>query len=283
MYSGSGITLGNQKSDDAQSTEENWKITREKITSEGNLRAVEVTSYGNVIAGGDNYISCYNNDLTSTIWNVKVDFPVTALAFFNDTLYASSTDRIFLVNSKGEILNEYGPYEDNSLFTSVSVNRKYIALADAGKKMIFVLDKGGEVVRMIGQNSGEFIIPGAYFDVALDSGNNLFDANPGRRRIERRDNSGTLVSYFGEPGLAPESFCGCCNPAHFDLIPGGFVTAEKGINRIKILNNQGEFVEFVSSMNKFTPAIPLDVASFDGSKIYAANPADSKLYLFERK
>ena len=92
-----------------------------------------------------------------------------------------------------------------------------------------------------------------------------------------------LKSYFGEPGTAPELFCGCCNPAHFALIPEGFVTAEKGINRIKILNKKGEFIEFVNSKNNFIKSVPLDLASADGKTIYAANPADSKLYVFNRK
>jgi hypothetical protein len=30
-------------------------------------------------------------------------------------------------------------------------------------------------------------------------------------------------------------------------------------------------------------SIPLDLASLDGTTIYAANPADSKLYIFKRK
>ena len=67
------------------------------------------------------------------------------------------------------------------------------------------------------------------------------------------------------------------------IIPEGFVTAEKGINRIKILNKKGEFVEFVNSKNSFVKSVPLDVASSDGKIIYAANPADSRLYIFKRK
>jgi hypothetical protein len=119
--------------------------------------------------------------------------------------------------------------------------------------------------------------------VALDSDNTLFIANTGHRRIETRTIEGVFKSYFGEPGMAPGAFCGCCNPSHFILIPNGFVTAEKGINRIKILDKMGEFVEFVYSKNKFMASIPLDLASSDGKTIYAANPADSKLYIFTRK
>ena len=116
------------------------------------------------------------------------------------------------------------------------------------------------------------------------SGENLvFAANTGYRRIETWTVDGKKISQFGEPGTAPGAFCGCCNPAHFAVIPQGFVTAEKGINRIKILGPDGAFIEFVSSKNSFTASVPLDVASNDGMTIYAANPADSKLYIFKRK
>ena len=98
-----------------------------------------------------------------------------------------------------------------------------------------------------------------------------------------RSINGTLLGYFGEPGTAPGAFCGCCNPAHFALVPGGFVTAEKGINRIKRLNEKGEFTEFVSSVNDFLAPLPLDIATADGVTIYGANPADDKVYVFVRK
>ena len=156
------------------------------------------------------------------------------------------------------------------------------AYADAGNKMVVLLDRQGRVERIIGQNDGQFILPSPYFDVALDSYNFLYVANTGHRRIETRSSEGRLISAFGEPGMAPDAFCGCCNPAHFIKTRGGFVTSEKGINRIKILGKEGQFVEFVSSKNKFVPSIPLDLASSDGNTIYAANPYDSKIYVFIR-
>ena len=68
------------------------------------------------------------------------------------------------------------------------------------------------------------------------------------------------------------------------MIPEGFVTAEKGINRIKILNKKGEFVEFVNSKNNFIKSVPLDLASADGKTIYAAYPGDSNfMYLTENE
>jgi len=61
------------------------------------------------------------------------------------------------------------------------------------------------------------------------------------------------------------------------------VTAEKGINRIKILDRDGKFTGVVSGNNNFNQSVPLDVASADGETIYAADSFDNKLYIFSRK
>lgn len=259
-----------------------WKISTEFKVNEGFLKAVTVDPAGKIYLGGDSFVSCYDKDL-KLVWNVKTSSPVTALSNFGDTLFASTIEQILVMSQAGRILKEWGPFEDSCIITSVSSNRRFVAFADAGNKMVFILDKGGEVKKMIGQKNGEFVIPSPYFDVALDNDNNLFVANTGRHRIESRTIDGTLKSFFGEAGTTPGFFAGCCAPPHFALIPEGFVTAEKGINRIKILNKKGEFVEFVNSKNNFVKSVPLDLASADGETIYAANPADSKLYIFTRK
>jgi hypothetical protein len=258
-----------------------WKISDELNIKEGSLKAVTVSPTGKIFLGGDSFVSCYDKDLKH-LWTLKTPHPVTSLSNFGDTIFASTIDLILIISSDGKMKDEWGPFEENSIITSVASNRNFVVYGDAGNKMIIVLDKNGAVKKMIGQNDGQFIIPSPYFDVAVNSDNTLYVANTGHRRVETRNLDGEIKSYFGEPGTAPEAFCGCCNPAHFAIIPGGFVTAEKGINRIKILNTSGEFVEYVCAKNKFTVSVPLDVASADGKTIYAANPADSKLYVFKR-
>jgi hypothetical protein len=270
------------KTGNLKNQEDSWIVSNEFKVNEGALKAVTVAAGGNILIGGDSFVSCYNKEL-KCLWSLKTTVPVTSLSFFDDTIYASTQEQILVINSKGEIKNEWGPFEDNCIITSVTANKSFVAFADAGNKMLFILDKGGEVKKMVGQNDGQFFIPSPYFEVVLNDDNNLFVANTGHRRVEKRSIEGKIESYFGEPGLAPDAFCGCCNPAHFILIPNGFVTAEKGINRIKILNSRGEFVEFVSSKNNFVPSVPLDLASADGKTIYGANSADSKLYIFTRK
>ena len=266
---------------DGEDIADAWKISGEIKVNEGSLKAVAVAPSGNIFLGGDSFVSYYTNKM-ELIWSVKTP-SVTSLSCFGDTLFASTSDQILVLNSTGKILNEWGPFEDSCMITSVSSNTKYVAFADAGNKTVFVLDKGGEVKRMIGQNDKHFVIPSPYFDVALDNDNNIYAANTGLHRIETYTIDGVLKSQFGEAGTAPGAFCGCCAPPHFAVIPQGFVTAEKGINRIKILNKNGEFVEFVNSRNNFIKSEPLDLASADGITIYGAYPGDSKLYIFNRK
>jgi len=265
-----------------QAVPDNWFIFDSIKIADGRLHAVAVDNDGNIFTGGENFVSCYNQDLSKK-WTSGLPAAVTALAVKGDTILVAATEVIYLLNMEGSVLAEWGPFESNSLITSVSEHRNKIAFADAGNKRVFVLNEDGIVIAMIGQSDNNLIIPSPYFDVALTGSGNLYLANTGHRRIEKWSDGGTYISQFGEPGTAPGSFCGCCNPAHFAVIPGGFVTAEKGINRIKILDTEGRFVEFVSSKNSFMPSIPLDVASSDGKTVYGANPRDGMLYVFKRR
>lgn len=258
-----------------------WAITKDFKVSEGKLEAVSV-SPGKIYLGGASFVSCYDSDL-KLIWNLKTPAPVTSLANSGDSIFASTSEQILVISTAGKMLGEWGPFEDSSLITSVTVNMKYVAFADAGNRIVFVLDKGGEVKKMIGQGDKQFFIPSPYFEVVLDKDNTLYTANTGKHRVETRNINGDILSYFGAPGTDPGYFCGCCAPPHFILIPDGFVTAEKGINRIKILNKKGEFVEFVNSHNNFMKSVPLDLASLDGKTIYGAYSEESKLYVFNRK
>lgn len=279
-------STGSGKSDDSGILpdtvyDENWFVDRTYNVSEGKLTSVAVAPDGKIFLGGDSFVKAVNYDLND-LWKLQTEQKITALSVSGDTVFASTPETILLISASGKLLAEWGPYEGNSIITSVSAGKDIVAFADAGTRRVYLLGKTGEMRSMIGQSEEQFVIPSAYFDVAL-SDNQLFAANTGNRRVETWTLEGRKLSQFGEPGTAPGAFCGCCNPAHFAVIPQGFVTAEKGINRIKILDRNGGFIEFVSAQNDFIPSIPLDVASVDGKTIYAANSVNSTLYVFKHK
>lgn len=188
-----------------------WKVTGEMQVREGSLKAVSVSPSGYIYLGGESFVSCYNGDLRQ-IWTLKTPYPVTSLSNSGDTIYASTVEMIMVIGTDGKLKDEWGPFEDKSYITSVASNQNSVAYADAGNKMVVILDKQGGVKKIIGQNDGQFVLPSPYFDVALDVTGNLFVANTGHRRIETRSAEGKLISTFGEPGMAPGAFCGCCNP-----------------------------------------------------------------------
>lgn len=258
-----------------------WQVQFEIYIRSG-LKSVAVSESGEIFLGGESFVSCYNKELKEK-WTLEITENITAVSVYGDTVYACSAESVFLLDRKGKVLGDWGPYEANCLITSVSANKNYVAVADASNKIVFIIRKDGEVSSMVGHFGEKLHIPSPYFDVCLTDDNKLLMANTGMFRIETRTIEGKMQSAFGVSGIEYDNFCGCCNPAHFSVIPQGYVTAEKGLNRIKILDSEGYFVEFVSSANNFTASVPLDIASADGKTIYGANPADSKLYVFTRK
>lgn len=119
--------------------------------------------------------------------------------------------------------------------------------------------------------------------VSFKDENTLVIVNPGKRQIEFRTLTGEIIRAFGEEGMGLEHFSGCCNPSHIALMPdGNIVTAEKGLNRIKVLHKEGTFIELVSQSKSFKASKPLDLAVDAAGTIFAANEADSVLYIFKR-
>ncbi len=260
-----------------------WYVDRVHVTEEGSLLAVAALKDGGLILGGDSFVECLSPELTVQ-WKSKTESIVTAVAASSNRVYAAVANTIQVFDLTGKLIADWGPYEQKSYITSVAANDSYVAFADMASKTVFVMDTGGEVKNFVGRTGEPFVIPSPYFDVALDKDNILYVVNTGKFRIERRSIEGNIIDSFGEPGLAPDYFCGCCNPSHFALYKDGYITAEKGLNRIKLLDKNGRFIEYVSSKNNYLPPVPLDLAvSYDGSIIFGAYPAKSELYVFKRK
>jgi hypothetical protein len=259
-----------------------WTVTGKIKPVAGTVKAVSIMHNGNIIIGGENFLVCYDREKT-LLWKRQTDKPCEALCCKGDSILASDGEIITVMDIKGEKISEWGPFEDNAIITSLASSSRYTVFSDAGNRILMVLDANGRMKSLIGKSGEPFVVPSPYFDVAIDGSDNIYVANTGHRRIEKRSIEGKLLSFFGEAGMAPGAFSGCCNPAHFIKVPQGYITAEKGLNRIKILDGDGKFVEFVSSVNDFTANMPLDLSSADGKTVYAANPADSTVYIFRRK
>jgi len=130
------------------------------------------------------------------------------------------------------------------MFTSLALSADRVYVADAANKTVWAFDLNGELTgKFDGRTAGEagFIVPSPCFDVAIGTDDTLWIVNPGRRRLENyRRADGELLWSWGKSGSDIAGFCGCCNPTHIAIgRDGTFITAEKGLCRVKIYNPDG--------------------------------------------
>ncbi len=274
----------NRTSEVSEEIVANWSIAETLEIPYGTLKSICLSDKNMIFAGGENFLAAFSKNDLSVLWNINTANGIYALSIYGDTIYAASGQTITLYNINGNFIEEWGSYDEEAIITSISTSKNLVAFADAQNKIIFVLNKDGSLKHFFGQPGNQFVVPSSYFDVSFYREDTLLVANPGKQQIEYRTISGEIISSFGEAGFDLENFCGCCNPSHFALMPDGkIVTAEKGINRIKIISAKGELIELVAQSNLFKANIPLDIAVSNDGDIYAANGYDSKLYIFKRK
>ena len=127
--------------------------------------------------------------------------------------------------------------------------------------------------------SGRYEIPGPHFDAVFDpaSPGGIWVAHTGRRKMEQygADGSASAVSW-GKSSPMVDAFCGCCNPSHFAMRKdGSFVTAEKGLNRVKVYTRAGELVGVVAAAKDFEKDVSgeLDVAVDSRDRILVVDAA----------
>ncbi len=164
-----------------------------------------------------------------------------------ERLYAGLEKRIVLFDAEGAVIAGWTDgLDDKSVLTSLAIGEDSLFAADAGNRVVLRYDFDGALLGRIGQaDPGRgirgFIIPSPHFDVAVTADGLVRVANPGARRIETYTADGDLLGHWGKASAEIEGFFGCCNPADFTVLPDGrFVTAEKGIPRVKIYGPQGE-------------------------------------------
>ena len=175
---------------------------------------------------------------------------------------------------------------DKSYFTSIAVSSENIFVADAGEKKVLVYNHKLEKISDFKGESGVsdfhgFILPSAHFHLAVNTEDELWVVNPGMHIIQNYTPTGRLRGYWGKPSFGHDGFSGCCNPSYFAFLSNGdFVTSEKGLVRIKVHRESGEFKALVTSPKVFrnsSKALPIAV---DENDIILALDFDEKLIRF---
>ena len=174
--------------------------------------------------------------------------------------------------------------------TSLAIKDDILFVADAGNRRVikYKLDGTylGEFEGKSDSNAGHgFIIPSPHFDIVVNSYGELWVVNPGRHALENYTDEGELRGFWVASSMNIEGFTGCCNPAEVAVLSNGsFVTAEKGMVRIKVYSPSGQLESVVAAPEKFTeegkaPEIKVD----ENDVIYALDFDKQMIRIFEKK
>jgi len=163
-------------------------------------------------------------------------------------------------------------FGDNSYVTSMEAYEDRIYIADAGQREMTVLNaENGEELFRFGKKSDinpGFNVPSPYFDFVIGRDLKLHISNPGLLRVETYSLDGRFESSWGKPGMQPDAFCGCCNPVFLtQLSTGEFVTSEKGLSRLHLYTEFGDFLGVVAGADHLVEDVSLaKKACWDCSK-----------------
>ncbi|MBN2416701.1 hypothetical protein JXO52_12715 [bacterium] len=244
--------------------------------------SLAIDQQGHLVIGGEDSIAVITPD-GGFVRGYGTGGRVYALAVSGERVYAGVDDHIEVYETGG-LYNRWESLGEKALVTSVAATGDRVCIADAGSKAIWIFTGEG---RLLGRISGspEFVIPSPYFDTAIDGEGNIWAANTGEHRLECFDGKGTLLLRWGSYSLKIEDFCGCCNPTHFTFLPDGrFVTAEKGIPRVKVLDPDGTLRDVVALANQFDEGTAgLDLAADREGRIYVLDPVREQVRIFERR
>jgi len=205
-------------------------------------------------------------------------------------IYLGMNDHVQIYDKNGVKTAQFESLGINAVITSIAVTEDYVFVADAGNHIVWKYDKLGNQKGRIGERDEVkgipgFVIPSPFFDLSIDPDGFLWVVNPGRHSLESYTVEGDFRSSWGEFSMEVEGFCGCCNPAHIAILDDGrFVTAEKGIPRVKVYNRLGNLVSLVAGPDQFAEGTEgLDLARDSAGRIYVLDPVKRAVRIFEKE
>jgi len=215
--------------------------------------------------------------------------PVCVTASSNG-IYIGYRNYIGEYSNEGRLVKNWLPLNDSTVLTSLAVTDSLLFAADAGNRRVLRYTINGT---LSGSFTGKrdsadlhgFIIPSPYFELAINTFGELWVVNPGKHSFENYTFDGQLRGFWENTGMTIEGFSGCCNPAQMAVLQdGSFVTAEKGLVRIKVHNPSGELISVVAPPEKFTGETQApDLAVSPSGDIYALDYERKMIRVFQLK
>jgi hypothetical protein len=272
------------------------RLAGEFDTGLSGIEALATGPDGQVAVAGDGRVVVLDaSGSPSATWAVNA--VVSGLAITTNGVWAGIDRHVAHWTAAGRLLWRTPDYASNAVITSVAVAGDRLFVADAGGRVVYFCNATGGVEKVVGRGGGErggdgFVIPSPYFDVAMAPDGLLRVVNPGRHRIEAYTGGGDFELAWGKASMGVEGFCGCCNPAHFAVLPdGSYVTSEKGLRRVKTYDAAGRFTGVILGTDELRggpddcsegPA-PCPVAADARGRILVAMPDGGKVRVYEYK
>ncbi|HZR18837.1 MAG TPA: hypothetical protein VFE51_16230 [Verrucomicrobiae bacterium] len=189
---------------------------------------------------------------------IPLSAPAQCVAVADDgTIYVGLRTHVEVFDAKGKSIAVWEAPTEKAWLTGLAVGANDLFAADSAGRVIYRYDRSGKMVGRIGEKNPDrnvpgLIVPSPYLDVKLGPDGLLRVNNTGRHCVEVFTANGDLELSWGKPGLAIESFCGCCNPVGLALLGDGrCITCEKGLPRVKVYSADHTLEAVVAGPEQF--------------------------------
>ncbi len=209
-----------------------------------------------------------------------------------DLLVGSGDQVLRLSTNNGELLSSFSIADHGGIITALApAADDTVFIAVARGPLVLHCRADGSLIKVIGKNDVKtgtaaagprFIVPSPYFDLLLSGDDSLWVVNPGRHALENYRLDGSLRTSWQRSSMRVEDFSGCCNPTHIaELSNGALVTSEKGLVRVKLYREDGEFLGVIASPAQFdAETTGLDLAVDSRDRIMILDPARRQVRIF---
>jgi len=256
-----------------------------KANSWGGIAVVDSTI---VVAVANNLLKYgFQGKLLSS--KTMIDTATSVAVDKNHQIWVGMRHYVVMYDWNGTLVKRWNSFGEKAVLTSLAVSNEFVYVADAGNRIVYQCNTNGQLEQKIGEKDEHkgipgFVIPSPYFDIALDDREFLWAANTGRHVFENYNPDGSLRTSWGVTSFRIEGFSGCCNPAHFAIAAdNSFVTSEKGMPRIKLYDQHGQFVGVVAAPDMFTGSTAPDIAVDQKGRVVALDFERNQVRIFERK